>query len=70
MDKKYCAGCEDDFYNRFDPDKKCWNLTDAKLISRKRVHIDMVPPWNNKKEKYPSCYKQKGFVFFNDDRKC
>ena len=68
MDKKYCRGCMDNFYNILS--KKCLSLKRAKLVPRKKVHVDMAPDWNTKKEKYPDCYRQKDFVFFNDDRKC
>lgn len=65
MDKKHCIGCEDNFYNRNNPFniEKCWHLKDAKLIKRKRVGINEVPPWKRKSELLPDCYSQKGCVF-------
>ena len=70
MDPKYCAGCEDNFYNGNNPYnvKQCWGLETAKLIQRKKVHVDQVPPWNQEAGTYPSCYKQKRYVFVKPEQ--
>jgi hypothetical protein len=46
MDKKYCAGCNENFYNGNNDlgVHVCWCLKTAKLIKRKRVGINDVPP--------------------------
>jgi len=64
---KHCTGCEDDFYNGNNNlgVSKCWNLKGMKLIERKKVGINDVPPWTWKPTKYPSCYHKKGYVFIN-----
>ena len=63
--KKYCEDCEDDFYNNKNDFgvKECWHLKDAKLVLRKKVSVNQVPPWNQKPIKVLSCFRQKGFVF-------
>jgi hypothetical protein len=51
-EKSDCEGCEDNFYNGNNPHgtKECWKFNDAKIIMRKRVHINQVPPWNQEPE--------------------
>lgn len=70
MKKERCYGCEDNFYNGNNPYgvTECWCFKDAKLIKRKKVHIDQTPPWTQSPEKYPSCYKQKKYVFINCEK--
>lgn len=72
MDAKHCAGCEDNFYNGNNPygTEKCWSLATAKLIKRKRVHINDIPPWTRTPETLPSCYKQKGYIFVKPEVTC
>ena len=69
MDKKHCAGCEDNFYNGNNNlnVKECWRLKEAKVIHRKRVHLNQMPPWKQKAERYPSCYHVKQYVFVKPD---
>jgi hypothetical protein len=71
MDKKHCAGCRDDFYNGNNPYgiKECWMLKSAKLILRKEVHINQVPPWNQAPKKLPSCYRKPQFVYVGPEAK-
>jgi hypothetical protein len=65
-----CAGCEDDFYNGNNNlgVKECWRLKDAKLIKRKQVHIDQVPPWNQEPIETLDCYRVKKCVFVDAKR--
>ena len=75
MDKSKCSGCEDNFYNGSNPYnvKECWCLETAKIIKRKKVGMNDVPPWTWKPQPFPSCYRQKGYVFINcetKDRQC
>ena len=62
---RMCNGCEENFYNGHNPYgiKECWNLKSAKVVKKKKVHIDQVPPWEQKPIKVLSCYHQKRFVF-------
>lgn len=62
---KHCSGCENDFYNGHNPYdiQKCWSLKTAKLMWRKKVHINQYPPWTQKARRFLSCYRQKGYVF-------
>ena len=65
--REHCTGCEDNFYNGNNDlgVNECWSLDNMKLIKRKRVGINDVPPWTWKPQKYPSCYRQRGYVFIN-----
>lgn len=72
---KHCAGCRNNFYNGNNSlgVTRCWSLADAKLILRKRVHINQVPPWTQKPTKILSCYHESQYVFVNceeRDRQC
>lgn len=71
MDKKHCAGCRDDFYNGNNEYgiKECWMLKSAKLILRKEVHINQVPPWNQKPQMFPSCYRKSKHVYVKPEAK-
>jgi len=65
--RKYCIGCRDNFYNGNNPYgiKECWNLKDAKFVKRKKIPIDLSPPYDHiKKQKVLSCYGQKGYVYW------
>ncbi len=65
MDVMHCNSCRDDFYNGKNPHgiKVCWMLKSAKLIRRKRVHINERPPWSRNPEMLPSCYREMNYVF-------
>lgn len=66
---KHCPGCYYNDYNHgLGGAKECWSLSTMKLIKRKKVHIDQVPPWTQKPEKYPDCYKQQRYVFINCEK--
>lgn len=70
MNKKHCEGCEDNFYNgnnQYDI-KECWCLKKAKLVMKKKVHINQTPPWKQKPIKVPDCYKVKKYVFISGER--
>jgi len=70
MDRKFCAGCEDDFYNGNNPYgvTECWSLKDAVRIKRKEVGVWQSPPWNQKAAMFPKCYHRKGFVYVAPER--
>ena len=64
---KYCIGCENDFYNGHNPYgvKECWSLKDAKFVKRKKIPVNLRPPYDHiKLQKVLSCYRQKGYVFW------
>ena len=63
--RKYCYGCKDEFYMGNNPYgiQECWHLKSARLVLRKEVHINQVPPWKQKPEKYPSCYKRPHYIY-------
>ena len=63
MDKKYCIGCRDNFYNGNNPlkIKECWNFKTAKLVKRIGIGFWESPPYLNKKEKLvPNCWHGEG----------
>lgn len=70
MNKEFCIGCIDDFYNGKNPldIKECWHFGSAKRIKRRRVGIHERPPWRRTPELLPSCYREKGFIFISPDR--
>ena len=64
MDHKYCMGCYNNDYNHgLGGAKECWSLKDARLILRRRVGMDDVPPWTAKPATLPNCYHQQGCIF-------
>ena len=69
MDKKHCIGCRDNFYNGNNPYgiQECWSLKSARLIARKLVHINQVPPWNQLPQLLPSCYRKEQYVCVGPD---
>jgi len=66
---KHCSGCESDFYNGNNPYEiqRCWNLEDAKIITRYRIRMNI--PMNLRsgytKVKTLSCKREKGYVFLD-----
>lgn len=67
---KHCSGCHDDFYNLpgNSSEGRCWMLDQMKLIQRKEVSIDQVPPWYQKARLFPNCYHKPRFVYVTPDR--
>jgi hypothetical protein len=61
---KYCVGCYENIYNGNNNVgvEECWNLKTAKLVMKKKVGIDDVPPWNHVPIKCLSCYHETGYV--------
>lgn len=69
MDKSKCSGCYNDFYNYGCVNggtKECWSLKTAKLIMRKEVHVDQMPPYRQKSELLPSCFSRQRYGYIND----
>jgi hypothetical protein len=64
MDKKYCRGCRDNFYNGNNDlgVKECWMLADAKRENRLLIPIDQRPPYTQPPQLLPTCYHAKGYV--------
>ena len=62
---KRCRGCRDDFYNGKNPlgVEECWCLKNAKIVWRKRVHIDQRPPWNQKSIRVFDCRTEDRYIF-------
>ena len=61
---KYCYGCHSDFYNGNNPMgiKECWGLKAAKLVLKKQVHMNQVPPWKQSPIAVLDCYRRDGYV--------
>jgi len=70
MDKRNCSGCEQNFYNGNNPYgvRECWSFKNAKIVFKKKIHIDQRPPWKQKAIRVPNCYQQKGYVFCDANR--
>jgi hypothetical protein len=69
MKKSSCAGCYCDVYNHgCGGATECFRFKTAKIIWRKKVHIDQAPPYKNKFERYPDCYHVQRYVFFNKEQ--
>ena len=68
--RKYCPGCHNDFYNGNNNlgVKECWMLEDAKVVWKKEVHVDQVPPWNQKARRFLNCYRKQRYAYFNPNQ--
>jgi hypothetical protein len=63
MDKKYCRGCSDDFYNGNNDlgVRECWAFKTAKIVWRIPVgHWERPPYLGKKKVKVASCWHGRG----------
>jgi len=64
MNRKHCAGCYNDIYNHgAGGAKECFSLKTAKVIFRKEVHVDQVPPWKQKARRFPDCYTKPRYCY-------
>jgi hypothetical protein len=70
MDVKHCRGCYCNFYNGRQNvgGTECWSLKTAKLVMRKEVHINDMPPHKHKPQKLPNCYHKPQFVYIDAKR--
>ncbi len=69
MKKSHCQDCYNDVYNHgLGGAKECWMFEKAKVIWRKQVHIDQIPPWKQKSKRFPNCYSKQRFVYVRPDR--
>lgn len=67
--KENCNGCYNDVYNHgCGGAKECWMFKDAKLIKRKMVHINQMPPFNQPARLFPSCYRMPQYVFMSENK--
>ncbi len=66
----HCVGCHCDFYNGKNPYnvKECWSLSTAKLVLKKRVSINQVPPWKQAPIKVLDCYREDGYVMMDPEK--
>ena len=56
IDRKYCRGCRNDFYNGQGA-KECWSRVTAKIVWRIRIGNFEPPPYlHRKKERVASCF--------------
>lgn len=71
MKKENCSGCYNNDYNYgLGGAKQCWSFKTAKMVWKKQVHIDQVPPWNQKARLFPSCYKKQRYVYVDANVIC
>jgi len=70
MTLQRCDGCYDDFYNDKNPYgvKRCWSFTSAQIVLKKEVHIDQRPPWRQKAQPFPDCYRKQRYVYVAPDQ--
>ena len=62
---KYCVGCRENFYNGNNEYgiMECWCLKDAKVVWKKFIGMNDVPPWNwQKPVRTLECHRKKGFI--------
>jgi hypothetical protein len=70
MDKQFCRGCRDNFYNGNNDYgvKECWLLEDAKREPRLLIPINMPPPYTSlKPQSLPTCYHADGYSTVKPD---
>lgn len=61
MNKNYCQGCRDNFYNNRQNGQRCFHFQGAKLIWRIAIGHWERPPYKNKqKVKIPNCWHGEG----------
>ena len=64
MNKSKCIGCYNNVYNNgLHGSTECWSLKTAKVIKRKEVHINQIPPWNQNPISLPDCYRNPQYVY-------
>lgn len=69
MNLRRCVGCYENFYNgSLDSDKRCWSFKTAKMVLKKEVHKDQVPPWKQKARWFPSCYQNQHCSYVKPDQ--
>ena len=69
MKKSDCSGCYNDVYNHgCGGAKECWSFKDAKIVWRKEIHVDQMPPFKQKAKRLPSCYYRQRYVYFDPKR--
>lgn len=67
---RHCIGCHNDFYNDKNPlgVKRCWHLVTAHMVSKKEVHIDQVPPWDQNASQFLSCFQRDHHIYVEPSR--
>jgi hypothetical protein len=62
--KSMCSGCHENFYNGHNDYgiKECWSFKSARVVKKKLVHKDHVPPWDHAAVTTLSCYRKPDHV--------
>lgn len=65
--KRACVGCRNNFYNGNNDlgITECWSLRDAEWVQRRRVPINMAPPYYQKPEWVLRCRSEAGYAFIS-----
>ena len=65
-----CFGCRNNFYNGYNDlgVTRCWSLESAKLVMKKEVHFDQIPPWNQRAALFLSCYHKPRHVYVQPEQ--
>ena len=65
MTREACSGCYNNDYNHgLGGAKECWSFKDAKIVMKRKIHVDQIPPYKQKPQPYPNCYQQRRYVFW------
>ena len=62
--KAMCSGCTENFYNGNNDlgVSECWSFKAARVVKKKFVHMNNVPPWDHAAVTTLSCYRKRGHV--------
>ena len=64
--KKLCEGCDDNYYNH-NREEGCWCYDTAKVVKRKMVSVDDIPPWDHEPIEVLSCFNVKRYVMIKPE---
>jgi len=65
MKKENCIGCYCNIYNNgAGGSTECFMLKTAKIIFRKEVHVDQIPPFKQGFKRFPSCYHKPRYIYY------
>jgi len=69
MKKDKCIGCYNNIYNNgAGGAKECWSFKTAKVVWRKMVHADQIPPYTQKAIRVPDCYHKPRYFYIDAKR--
>ena len=67
----HCSGCHDEVYHHgCGGSNQCWSFEKMKLVWKKEVHVDQIPPWTQKAKRIPDCYHRPRYVYLDPKVTC